>query len=88
VAIHETFILPDFKSEAPEQPAVPRLLGLTPITFWMLIGLISFIVIGGAVGGAVGGTIAARKHIDIASGAGTSRYHFLATPPKILVQEF
>jgi hypothetical protein len=38
-------------------------------TFWLLVGLITFLIIGGAVGGAVGGTIGARKHIDAVQAA-------------------
>jgi hypothetical protein len=42
-------------------------------TFWLLVGIATFLIIGGAVGGAVGGTIShAKAHIDAVQAQGGS----------------
>ena len=65
----ESYGLVDLKNKTdtdtrPPMAAAPRRLGMKIPTFWLLVGIITFLVVGGAVGGAVGGTIGARKHID------------------------
>lgn len=75
LAGQEEYPLTEFdKSDPPPPPPIaPRRFGMKIGTFWLLVGIVTFLIIGGAVGGAVGGTIShAKAHIDAVQAQGGS----------------